>query len=160
VPAPQGDRLSFAFPFTISRHDIGGIICFLREYLATHSDRTVGQFAVSEIEVFRDPLHGMLGLRARVWLQPFDEGVSQRFELTARPSTIEEVCDIYLQIERLSGPPLSWRRSNVGFLNRLRQQFLLWRTLDDDVMALYLAKADEPAEPSAAAAAPETLSHA
>lgn len=156
VPAPQGDLISFAFPFTISRHDIGGITCFLKEYLATHADRTIGQFAVSDIEVFRDPTHGMLGLRARVWLQPFDEGVSQRFELTARPSSIEEVCDIYLQVERISGPPLSWRRSNVGFLNRLRQQFLLWRTLDDDVMAAYLAKADETVETRSADALPET----
>ena len=159
VPAPQGDLLSFAFPFTISRYDIGGIAYFLREYLATHADRTIGQFAVSDIEVFREPTHGMLGLRARVWLQPFDEGVSQKFELTARPSTIEEVCDIYLRVERVSGPPLSWRRSNVGFLNRLRQQFLLWRTLEDDVMAAYLAKADESIEPQAVAL-PESNSNA
>jgi hypothetical protein len=145
VPAPRGDLLSFDFPFTISRYDISGVVCFLREYLATHADRTVGQFAVSDLEVFREPLHGMLGLRAQVWLQPFDEGVSQRFELTAHPSKIEEVCEIHLRLERVSGPPLSWRRSNVGFLNRLRQQFLLWRTLDDDVMALYLAQADETA---------------
>jgi len=141
VPAPEGNVCSFNFPFTISQYDITGIICFLREHFVGHADRTVGKFAVDDVVLFREPTHGMIGLRAQIWLQPFDEGISQSFELTARPSTIEEVCEIHVRAERFSGPPASWRRSNTVFMKDLRQQFLLWRTLDDDVMDHYLALA-------------------
>lgn len=138
VPAAKGDRLEFHFPFTISQFDITGILCFIREHFASHADRTVGEFAVDDLELFREPQHGMAALRATIWLQPFDQGISQRFELTAHPSDIEEVCEIHVRIERVSGPPSAWTRSNRVFLEEIRRQFLLWRTLDDEEREQYL----------------------
>jgi hypothetical protein len=85
----------------------------------------------------------MAALRALIWLQPFDQGISQRFELTARPSDIEEVCEIHIRIERLSGPPSAWKRSYTVFFGDLRAQFLLWRTLSDEAREHYLVLADE-----------------
>lgn len=146
VPAPQGNICAFDFPFTISLYDISGVICFLREHFSAFADRTIGDFAVDEIEIFVEKEHGMLGIRAHVWLQPFDEGISQVFELTARPSEIPEVCEIHVKSERMSGPPGSWRRSNTMFMKDLRRQFLLWRTLDEELMDHYLAKAEEAEE--------------
>jgi len=146
IPAPQGNLLEFDFPFTISRYDITGIICFIREHFINHADRTVGKFAADHLEVDREEEHGMARLRATVWLQPFDQGISQKFELSARPSEIEEVCEVHMRIERLSGPPTAWRRSNTLFLEDLRAQFLLWRTLDDEVREHYLSLADQEEE--------------
>jgi hypothetical protein len=143
VPSAKGDWLEFHFPFTISQHDITGILCFIREHFASHADRTVGEFAVDDLELFREPQHGMAALRATIWLQPFDQGISQRFELTAHPSDIEEVCEIHVRIERLSGPPSAWARSNRVFLEDIRRQFLLWRTLDDEEREQYLNVAAE-----------------
>jgi hypothetical protein len=141
-PRPDGDTCRFEFPFTISRHDIGGIVCFIREHFATHADRTVGRFAVDEARAFREPKHGMPGLSAAIWLQPFDQGISQGFALTARPSDIEEVCEIHVELTRRSGPPTAWERAYRVFLGDMRLQFLLWRTLPDDVRNHYLNQAD------------------
>lgn len=138
VPPPEGDVCSFGFPFTISQYDITGIICFLREHFASHADRTIGKFAADNVELFREEKYGMAGLRACVWLQPFDQGISQEFELTARPSDIEEVCEVHVTSRRLSGPPSAWKRSNTIYLKDLRLQFLLWRTLDDAARDHYL----------------------
>ncbi len=146
VPAPQGNVLEFDFPFTISRFDITGIICFIREHFVNHADRTVGKFAADHLLVDKDEEHGMAQLGAVIWLQPFDQGISQKFQLIARPSEIEEVCEVHICIERLSGPPTAWRRSNSLYLEDLRAQFLLWRTLDDDVREHYLSVADKEEE--------------
>ena len=143
IPAPKGDVLAFDFPFTISRYDITGIICFIREHFNNHADRTVGAFAADNIVLVKEEAHGMASLRATIWLQPFDQGISQKFEITARPSDIPEVCDVHLHIERLSGPPSAWRRSNTLFLEDMRSQFLLWRTLAADVREHYLTLAED-----------------
>jgi hypothetical protein len=142
IPAPKGDVLAFDFPFTISRYDITGIICFIREHFNNHADRTVGAFAADNVALVREDAHGMASLHATIWLQPFDQGISQKFEITARPSDIPEVCDVHLHIERLSGPPAAWRRSNTLFLEDMRSQFLLWRTLAADVREHYLTLAE------------------
>lgn len=143
IPSPVGDVCAFNFPFTISQYDITGILCFLREHFANHADRTVGEFAVDNVELYREPTHGFTGLRTTIWLQPFDQGISQRFEITAKLSDIEEVCEIHVRIERLSGPPAAWTRANKLFLEDIRRQFLLWRTLDDEEREHYLAAATE-----------------
>jgi hypothetical protein len=85
---------------------------------------------------------GFPGLSARLWLQPFDQGLSQHFAIAARPSRIPEVVTIHITMARLSGPTTAWRRSYTVFLEQLRAQFLLWRTLDDDARELYLAEAE------------------
>jgi hypothetical protein len=143
VPAPVGDVCDFDFPFTISQYDITGILCFLREHFLNHADRTVGEFAVDNAELRREAVHGFAALSATIWLQPFDQGISQRLELTARLSDIEEVCEIHVRITRLSGPPTAWTRANTLFLEDIRRQFLLWRTLDDEERDQYLARAAE-----------------
>ena len=142
VPPAKGDLLQFDFPFTISRYDITGIICFIREHFANHADPTVGKFAADHVEIWLEPEHGLAALRAHNWLQPFDQGISQSFQLTASPSDIEEVCEIHVQLERLSGPPAAWKRSYRLFLVDLRSQFLLWRTLEDEAREHYLVAAD------------------
>lgn len=141
-PRPEGDTCRFEFPFTISRHDVGGILAFIREHFASHADRTVGKFAADAPQVFRETAHAMPGLRATIWLQPFDQGISQGFELTARPSDIEGVCEIHVELTRRSGPPSAWERAYRVFLGEMRLQFLLWRTLPDETREHYLAEAE------------------
>lgn len=139
VPAPEGNLCRFDFPFTISSHDIGGVLYFIREYFGEHADRTVGAFAASEIRLGRDSAVALPRLSATIWLQPFDQGLSQHFVISAGRSEIPEVCSIRIAMERLSGQPSAWRRSYAVFLERLRAQFLIWRTLDDESRERYLA---------------------
>lgn len=135
-PAPQGDVLDLVFPFTVSQYDILGAVSFLKEHFDNHSDAGLGRFIAAEARVVRER-DDALGLDARVALAPFDLGVSQRFSLRSGPSEIEGINEVKICLERLSGQPRDWRRMTKVFLDELRLQFLLWRSLPNETMESY-----------------------
>ena len=144
IPKAADDRIEMPFPFTVSSHHLGGVFGFIEEHLESHSDRTIGSFAASGTTWQTDEANGWL--RAKIWLQPFDQGISQDFEIRAKPSDIEEVSEISISVARISGPPTAWQRALPGFLEDIRKQFLLWRALSDEVMDNYLNRAQEGAQ--------------
>ncbi len=140
IPKPVNDVLKFTFPFTISSHQLPGVLVFLKEYLDNHSDRTIGHFAAGDVRLDQTGgENGLPTLSALVWLQPFDQGISQSFQIAAQNSDIEEVVDILVELKRRSGPPSAWNRSLTGFLEDMRKEFLLWRTLPDETVEHYLS---------------------
>jgi len=60
-----------------------------------------------------------------------------------------------LEIRRLSGEDASWRRVNQRFMNVIRKQFLIWRTLSTEDRERYLAGAQADGDGQQAAAAAE-----
>ncbi len=53
------------------------------------------------------------------------------------------VYTIQLRIQRLSGQANTWVRINRGFLNEMRKQFLLWRTIPDAGKQEYIGEAGD-----------------
>ena len=76
-----------------------------------------------------------------MWLAPFDLGISQRLEMRAAPTGEFGVYEIHLTIERVSGQANTWVRMNRGFLNDIRKQFLLWRTIPPEGKQQYFEEA-------------------
>lgn len=136
MPMPEGDYMSMTFPFTVSSYDITGVVSFLAEHFRAHDDAGLGSFAAANVGIDRND-KGNLHLEADITLAPFDLGVSQHFKMTAEPSEIEGVDEVKIDIERLSGAHRDWIRSNRVFLRELRKQFLVWRTLDEEVVENY-----------------------
>ena len=151
MPKPQGNRMRFVFPFTVSSRDIGGILAFLREHFDHHRDASLGNFAARDVRVSATP-EGTASLEADVSLAPFDLGVFQKFRLTSQPSDIAGIDEVVVELQRLSGPPTSWRRSNKRFIAELREQFLVWRSLPVETMEHYRAHSENeiPATPASA----------
>ena len=137
MPAAQGDLLDVTFPFTVSEYDLTGIVSFLKEHFVNFGDSTLGTFSSKEARVFLDQEQQAPALRSDIWLAPFDLGISQKFTLTSAPSGIEGIAEVRIHIERLSGSPGSWYRSNKMFLEDLRRQFLIWRTVSHDHAEMY-----------------------
>ena len=135
-PEPDGDVLDLVFPFTVSEYDITGVVSFLREHFANHSDTGLGQFMTSEVGLVRED-DGALGLDAFLALAPFDLGVSQEFALRSTPSEIPGIDEVRVVLRRRSGQPKDWQRLNKVFLDDLRQQFLIWRSIPHDTMEMY-----------------------
>ncbi len=77
-----------------------------------------------------------------IWLAPFDLGVSQHVIIRAVPEAEVNIYAISLQLRRLSGEDASWRRVNQRFMNVIRKQFLIWRTVDADAKESYKNQAD------------------
>lgn len=135
-PPPQGDVLDLVFPFTVSEYDITGVVSFLKEHFDNHGDAGLGQFMAREARLVRDDKN-MLGLDATLTLAPFDLGVSQSFALRSVPSEIPGIDEVRIILQRVSGQPKDWARLNRIFLDDLRQQFLIWRSIPHETMELY-----------------------
>ena len=138
-PKPDGDVMDLVFPFTVSQYDITGVLSFLKEHFANHTDTGLGQFMTSNVELVKekDAKELALGLDAKLALAPFDLGVSQNFSLRSAPSEIEGIDEVRVILTRASGQPKDWQRLNKVFLDDLRQQFLIWRSVPKDTMEMY-----------------------
>jgi len=177
-PDPEGDDWRFEFPFTISRKETLGLCAYLTRFFESYGESTLGSFMTDEVALIGKngvapaagrPVGQVAGtspdeeqaaravpdastyeISMKTWLAPYDTGVSQRVSLHAAPA--EEEHDLYavwVHIYRLSGDVDSWQRLNRRFLNMLRKQFLVWRTVDQEVKTVY---ADEGREMIAAGA--------
>jgi hypothetical protein len=136
APDPDGDVLDIVFPFTVSEYDITGVVSFLKEHFDGHSDTGLGRFMARDAQLVKDDRKN-LGLDAMVALAPFDLGVSQTFAMRSAPSEIAGIDEVQLRLERISGQPKDWRRLNKVFLDDLRRQFLIWRSIPQEAMETY-----------------------
>ncbi len=134
-PEPKGDVLDLVFPFTVSQYDITGVVAFLQEHFGNHTDTGLGRFMTSEVALVKD--NDGLGLNAGLALAPFDLGVSQKFALRSTPSEIPGIDEVRVILKRVSGQPKDWQRLNKVFLDDLRQQFLIWRSIPRETMEHY-----------------------
>lgn len=135
-PPPRGNVMDMVFPFTVSEYDITGVVSFLKEHFDNHNDTGLGHFIADDSRIVKDE-KGMLGLNSHLALAPFDLGVSQTFQLSSTPSEIAGIDEVRIRLERVSGQPGDWQRLNKVFLDDLRQQFLLWRSLPHEAMDTY-----------------------
>lgn len=147
-PEPDGDDWRFEFPFTISRKETLGLCAYLTRFFESYGESTLGSFMTDEVALTGKNRSvsdaSTYEISMKTWLAPYDTGVSQRVSLHATPA--EEEHDLYavwVHIYRLSGDVDSWQRLNRRFLNVLRKQFLVWRTVDQEVKTVY---ADEGRE--------------
>jgi|GEM_PF-2475181 len=135
MPKPEDGSIDVLFPFTVSEYDLVGLITFLEEYFLSHQERSVGSFAADSVEV--EHTGQTFTLKAVTWLQPFDQGVSQNFEMRTESSDIEGIDQVRIVMQRVTGSPAIWERSSKVFINDIRQQFIFWRTIDDEMMDHY-----------------------
>jgi len=153
MPPPDGDTLKMTFPFTVSTYDITGVVSFLAEHFRQHDDAGLGTFAASDVVLERSD-EGNLVLSSHLALAPFDLGVTEDIWITAVPSEIPGIDEVAIRIERRSGAQGDWIRATSVFMKKLRQQFLLWRTLPTETMEFYRMQTLEAlgeAEPASAA---------
>lgn len=129
LPVPQGDEMSVMLPFTVHGRDAAPLLAYLREWLAAHTESSLGRFTCGAIEGFADGQSSGRGLIAQIWLAPFDLGIMQTVELEIRPGGDPTIHEVNIALRRESGPHSSWVRGNRRFLTELRKRFLLWRSL-------------------------------
>jgi hypothetical protein len=155
LPAPRGNQLVLTLPFLMKYQEQRGIGAFLRDYYLAHQDVSHGLFstddlsvgfycpttrpALMEDDVSRD--ENCVQLNTRVWLAPFDLGVKQRVELLFQPAADDpRFLEIQIVLLREAGEANAWRRISKAFLDDLRKQLLIWRSLDEETQSHYGAK--------------------
>jgi hypothetical protein len=145
LPVPEGDEWNFEFPFTVSGHEVVGLSVFLIGYFDSYSEESIGTFYTdgAELSRFQSDNGQAYAIDMNIWLAPFDLGVSQHVIFRATPQGEHNIFDITLQLQRLSGEDASWRRVNQRFMNVIRKQFLIWRTVDAEAKDVYRKQGEE-----------------
>lgn len=140
LPPPAGDgRIVFVLPFTLTRGNAVGMVAFFRRFLLNHAEATSTDFNCRDIRVTRrDTDDAEIGLAGRMWLAPYDLDVAQDLELGIRPTENAGVFAVAIRLNRTSGTEDAWLRTNHGFLDLVRLQFLLWRNLDEALRKRYI----------------------
>jgi hypothetical protein len=141
LPPTKEARLTLQLPFTVSLKEAPGLVAFLKEYLDSHVDVSVGNFYVENVKAGPSLVEGRgTGVTAHFWLTPFDLGVSQYTTFALMLMEDMHVCGVQVHIERLSGDASSWRRANSHFMTNMRGQFLIWRNLTPQARAEYVER--------------------
>jgi hypothetical protein len=149
LPEPEGDAWSIPLPFAVTGDQATALSRFMMEWFEAYEEYSIGDFVTQDVTSREDPTQYGTSyvIELMAWVAPFDLGVSQKVTLRTVPTDMEDVYEIRLQLERVSGDVSSWRRVNRRFLNTLRKQFLIWRTLRAEERDRYLGIA--PAEAAA-----------
>jgi len=140
VPDPVGDSWKIDLPFAVTGEQAAGVNGFLEEWFQAYEEYSVGDFVTQEVRR-RDvetPRGKGYEISCKAWLAPFDLGVSQQVVLYTLPTEMEDVFEVKVEITRESGDISNWKRVNRRFLNTLRKQFLIWRTLRAEERERYL----------------------
>lgn len=147
VPEPDGDVWTIPLPFSVTGDQARALNTFLGEWFKAYEEYSVGDFVTQDVQSdeFETEYGRGYGLSCKTWLAPFDLGVSQGLRLETVPTSMEDVFDIGVTLTRLSGDISNWKRVNRRFLNTMRKQFLIWRTLRADERDRYLSGAVMPA---------------
>ena len=140
LPKPDADgRLSILLPFTFTHYDRIAVLAFFQRYFEGFGEGGAGPFFSAEPELkladHTDPLAEdayIPELEVRVWLKPFDLGVSQllQIELATDPDTHEYIAQMILT--RLTGTLDAWLRLNGPFVAAIRRRFLHWRAISPE----------------------------
>jgi hypothetical protein len=165
LPPAHGNTLEMVFPFLMTFKEHASAGGFLYDFFEGHFDVSLGRFSTSHIELAfacetppsvaaadncpQDECESpeCLHLKCRVWLAPFDFGIMQQVELRFTLARDEPgFVEIQVVLSRESGESNAWRRINKGFLDTIRRQLLIWRSLDEAAKVHYeqrLAQARE-----------------
>ncbi len=140
LPEPKGDNWIFEFPFTVSEVEVVGLSTFLSEYFNSYQDVSLGNFYTSgtvfSVEKTSSGKHTYI-ITTNTALAPFDLGVTQQVKITMSSLGQYNFYTINLEIIRQSGESSDWKRLNRRFLDGIRKQFLIWRTVSTEIKKDY-----------------------
>lgn len=140
LPAPREDgAIVFHLPFTLTKGNAIGMAAFLRRFLLNHAEATSEDFNCRQIaaRIVREP-EPAIRITAQMWLAPYDLDVAQDVTVGIQPSVNQGVFHVVTHLHRRSGTEEAWLRTNHGFLDLVRQQFLIWRNLGDNARRPYI----------------------
>ncbi|GIV03016.1 MAG: hypothetical protein KatS3mg015_1846 [Fimbriimonadales bacterium] len=123
LAVPEGDRIENRLPFTVTRQQASSLSEHLHAWFLAHQEYGIGTLSTEWVERTEG------GIKARIWLAPFDLGVYQTVEFLFPETDTPGIHAMILRVDRLSGDPQHWVTTNKRFLDAVRREFLLWRTM-------------------------------
>jgi len=133
--APRGDYWDIPLPFNVTREEVVGVLHYVLEFLGMYGKSRELEFYVEEAGIVKKEEE--MGLRAVVGLSPYEAGIKQEVLLWAFPISKDRY-SFRVRLHRLRGIYDIWMSSNRSFVDKLRKQLLLWRSLPWDQKIKYV----------------------
>jgi len=141
LPEPDSEgRIRFELPFTLTRGNAVGMLSFFGQFLENHKDATSEGFNCRNVISGLSEDGTRLEIQADMWLSPYDLDVAQEMKLRMEPGENEGVAIVVLDLTRQSGTEEAWLRTNYGFLDMVRLQFLIWRNMKPEQRQKYIER--------------------
>ena len=129
---PIGDAWDIPLPFTVgSEEEVNKQIEFIKEFLRGHELTDAPVFSVKRYGDEQLTKDGTIIKRINVEmnLAPYDTGISQYASISWIKKPEEKVWEVILTLNRISGLTEDWTRTALNFIDEVRKQFLLWKSL-------------------------------
>jgi len=132
---PKGDEWEVPVPLALeSRREAHGILWYLHEYFGGEG-RETRYFSVL---ILQNPLEDEGTLELTASLAPRESHVTQRVKISLAESPDKKRYGFSIYVNRLTGTYSTWRTSNYYFIDSVRKQLLLWRSLPEDKRGQYM----------------------
>ncbi len=133
----EGNTLDIELPFLIKHKENLSVCGYLYHLFDTHRAVSHGIFSVGRLQVKTAQNKKIIigtdfKIEFTAWLAPFDLGVMQHvgFNVISSPQ-FKDYMEIKMTIVRKSGEHNTWWRINKRFVNLIRKQLLIWRSMDN-----------------------------
>jgi hypothetical protein len=166
LPKTDGNVMEVMLPVQLKYKEYKGVGGYVFKYLLEHQNVSHGLFSTGDISIASicPILHGIgdradectddscctslcLNFKARVWLAPFDFGITQKVDVQFCPAPDDpDYLGIKVNLEREAGEANAWRRINKAFLNQMRKQLLMWRSIEKEAQDEYEEVLESPQE--------------
>ncbi|UCE12994.1 MAG: M28 family peptidase [Candidatus Heimdallarchaeota archaeon] len=137
-PVEDGVHWSIPLPFVAATEkEAEGIIQFLSEFFFIFESESVGgiffaqDIQTTEIDKPRREKH----LRATINLAPFDMGLKQKVDIFTYLDEMKYRYVFTIDLERIEGILSAWETSVRRFVDSIRKQLLIWRSLSKEEKA-------------------------
>jgi hypothetical protein len=142
---PKGDEWIIPLPFKItSMRELMGSLYYVYEYISGFTSPDIGSFVVEKIGFSKTTTsdgRSLYVLEGFARLKPWHAGIRQEFQIRALESKPGE-WELSIYLKRVAGNPRLWVKSNRVFIDALRKQLLLWRTLHMEDKKRYIKEAE------------------
>jgi hypothetical protein len=164
MPDAKQSQMDITLPFLVKRDEQKSLGGFLLSHFTSHQDVSHGLFSTGEIafefdagasdgapaETPQDHAPACFKMSSRVWLAPFDFGIMQDVDILFCPAEDDAgFLEIRTRLTRKAGEVNAWGRINKAFVNDLRKQLLIWRSMDGWTLAHYEKILETAAAPPA-----------
>jgi len=140
---PIGSEWNIPLPFIVSTdEEVKGIIVYIQEYIRPHIGQRAELFSVlnTSYEEKTEAERITNNLIVDTKLEPYERGISQRTEIRFAKDLKTERWSVEVLLRKISGSTEAWITSNRRFMDRLRKQLLLWRSLMPEEKNKYTSK--------------------
>ena len=128
---PKGDMWEVPLPFIFKGYaDLAGFLRYIEEYIEEHKAPDSPDFSMKEMSVSKGEIEGKryVSIESVIKLAPYEAGVAEKVQIYLIESESQR-WEMHIFAQKLMGPSDRWVRLHRNFIDQIRKQIMLWKSL-------------------------------